>query len=487
MSMTPIQKQILKQLQVNPNINGIQIAVLIDDHRTVASRTKGLYERYKATEEGLPILNRKMPNAQKINSKINNDFFSEIIDTKVGYMSSISYALDKNEYLVDGQTESPEYTRHTQALSKFSLRNNLTDLDAELIKMVSICGHAGREIYIDKEGNERIVNLNAWETIFLTNGVGEVEFALRYYKVVNLGNLMTSIDDTYVTRVEVYDNANVTYFVEDIDHEGNSVYILDMSVPVNPSLHVFDYTPITKVVNNEEELGDAEKVLELIDAYDRAISDINSEIEQFRLAYMYFKGEEPDEEMIESAKQTGGYYVGENGEVGFITKSIDDAVVEHHLDRIEQNILRFAKHINFNDEAFGGNLSGVAMRYKLFALESKSKILETKITTALRNQFKIVSSAWAKKSIKVDYLNVYYTFSRNIPVNLLDEADTSSKLKGLVSERTRLSLLSFVDDVEYELEQIAQDSEASVNLLDAVDANNEFNINDVSGETVGGA
>lgn len=468
MAMTPVQNRVLRQLRVNPVITSSQIKALINDHKPIASKTKSLYERYKATTEGVPIFTRTMPNSQKINSKLNNDFFSEIVDTKVGYMSKISYDLDKNEYTTEEDQIIPDYDKHTNVLSKFTLRNNLTDLDTELIKMVSICGHAGREIYIDKEGNERLVNLNAWETIFLTNGQGEVEFALRYYPLVN-------DEGDNVTKVEYYTNKAITYFVEAKGDNGEINYVLDTSVEVNPLIHVFDYTPIIKVVNNEEELGDADKVLALIDAYDRAISDVNSEIEQFRLAYMYFKGEEPTPEMIESAKQTGGYYVGENGEVGFITKSIDDAVVEHHLDRIEQNILRFAKHINFNDEAFGGNLSGVAMRYKLFALESKSKILETKLTTAIRNQFKIVSSAWQKKFIKLDYLNIFAVFTRNIPVNLADEADTSAKLKGLVSERTRLSQLSFVDDVEYELKQMEQDQELMVDVLSTVDANEEFN------------
>lgn len=475
--MTPVQKNVLERLRNGQNISSNLIKLLIEDHRETSERTSGLYERYKATRKGVPIYNRRMPNEQKINNKLNNDFFSEIIDTKVGYMSNISYGLDKNEYDLDSDSNKL-YDKHYKTIHNFKLRNNLTDLDAELIKMVSITGHAGREIYIDKEGYERVVNLPAWETIFLTNGHGEVEYALRYYKVATLNKEK----DKYNTKVEFYDSDKITYFTEEKDSKGNSVFVLDESVEVNPLPHVFDYCPIIKVVNNEEEIGDGDKVLSLIDAYDRSLSDINSEIEQFRLAYMYFKGDEPDEDMIENAKQTGGYYVGEDGEVGFITKSIDDAVVEHHLDRIEANIMRFAKHINFNDDAFGGNLSGVAMRYKLFALESKSSVLETKMETAIRNQFRIVSSAWRKKSVNIDYLNVIQTYNRNIPVNILDEAETSEKLKGQVSERTRLSQLSFVDNVDYEIKQMESDNEAMMNLLETIPPEEEFNVGDQEGD-----
>jgi len=51
-----------------------------------------------------------------------------------------------------------------------------------------------------------------------------------------------------------------------------------------PKEHMFDYVPVIEFPNNEERLGDAEKVLRPHRwAYDRTMSDVNSEIEQFRL------------------------------------------------------------------------------------------------------------------------------------------------------------------------------------------------------------
>ncbi|HBC30996.1 MAG TPA: phage portal protein, partial [Clostridiales bacterium] len=43
-------------------------------------------------------------------------------------------------------------------------------------------------------------------------------------------------------------------------------------------------------------------------------------------------------------------------------------------------------------------------------------------------------------------------------------ADSTGKLKGMVSEKTRLSLLSFVDDVEWEIEEMERDSEGMIVL-----------------------
>lgn len=67
------------------------------------------------------------------------------------------------------------------------------------------------------------------------------------------------------------------------------------------------------------------------------------------------------------------------------------------MNRLEENILRFAKSVNFSDESFGGNVTGVAMKFKLMALENKCITMERKMTAALRYQYKLIFSAWATK------------------------------------------------------------------------------------------
>lgn len=137
-------------------------------------------------------------------------------------------------------------------------------------------------------------------------------------------------------------------------------------------------------------------------------------------------------------------------------------MIENHLNRLEENILRFAKTVNFSDGSFGGTITGVAMRYKLMALEHKAITMERKMTAAFRYQYKILCSAWDKKILadKNGYLKLWFQFKRNLPVNILEEAQASAQLKGQVSEETRLALLSFVDDVRFELERMAAERDA---------------------------
>jgi hypothetical protein len=46
-----------------------------------------------------------------------------------------------------------------------------------------------------------------------------------------------------------------------------------------------------------------------------------------------------------------------------------------------------------SDESFGGNVTGVAMKYKLMVLENKCITMERKISSTLRYQFKVLYSA----------------------------------------------------------------------------------------------
>jgi len=417
---------------------------LIKDHAPDRERMIGLYERYKASRYGVPVLTRQFEDRNKVNNKLDNDYFGEIVDTKVGYFAGepISYMLDK---------EAENHDRNAEIIKQFRERNNIPDLDAETTKMAAICGYGARLCYIDRGGQVKVMNVDPWEAI------------LRYYKVKvkETGSVRTGQRGTKEYserwRVEGYDDTYVTFWIE----TGKGEFMQDAEPQ---RAHLFDGVPLIGFPNNEEHQGDAEKVLNLIDGYDNTLSDVNSEIEQFRLAYMAFYGYEPDEETLRKAKRTGAFGLGEEGKIEFITKQMQDTVIENHLDRIEKNIYRFAKTPNFTDEAFAGSQSGEARKFKMLPFENKCITTERKFKAALRQMFKVISTAWAKKGIAVDYTQIDMQFTRNFPLDILYESEATMNLKGLVSEKTRLSMLSFIEDPEAEKEAMDEDMEGMVDL-----------------------
>ena len=87
---------------------------------------------------------------------------------------------------------------------------------------------------------------------------------------------------------------------------------------------------------------------------------------------------------------------------------------------------------------------------------------------ALRQLYKVLCSAWAKKGINIDYTDIWFQFKRNFPLDIQTEALSTALLRGHVSEQTRLSLLSFIDDPEYEIELMRKEAEEAFNVnLDA--------------------
>ena len=447
---------------------GVQLQIIEDairDHGILRARALNRFGRYKQSKNETPIMNREFEGeaAKKINNKLANDYFGEIVDTKVGYMFGIpvTVAYDK---------KASGHKNVMETIERFEKVNNFDDFNAEQGKFSSICGYDAAICYFDKEGQERVKRVNPWEAIIISKTeITEPEYGILYYGTWE-----------EKARIEVYTATHKIIF------EGESFGLTDL-VEIENKPHGYQHCPLFGVPNNAELQGDGDKVFSLIDGFDRALSDMNNEIEQFRLAYLLFIGYAPDEETIQNMIKTGALFVpssADGEDIRWLIKDLNPAYIDSHLDRLEANITRFAKHVNFTDAAFGGDITGPAMRYKLFALETKSKYFERKHEAALRYMFKVIGSAWNVKAIPFDHTMIDIKYTRNIPVNLLDEAQTATALSGITSKETALSTLSVVPDVEKELELIAKEREEMINLDDPNllmdNQNNDPNANDAN-------
>ena len=422
------------------------ITDLIREHKPRATKMKAMYDRYKAEE--LPIQHREFKDPTKINNKINNDYRGEIINTESGYVHGVPIV-----YQVEGRhyTEE-ELLEKNLFLDYFEQINYFPDIDYEVGKMASICGYGARLIYIDKEGLERVINIDPWEVIFIENpSTKETEYAMRYYPFEIVKDEKTR---TTTTKVEWYDDEKVTFYIKGED----GTYILDNTEPINPLYHTFDYVPMVKFKNNDEELGSFEKVEELIDGYDRLISDAQNEMEEFRQAYMKFIGASVDKETILEARASGAFNMPDGGDIGFITKDINDQFLENHKKTLNDNIYKFSQTVDMGDEKFSGGVeSGESRKWKLLSLENKAITKERKFIRALQEQFKIISSSWKKKNIDIPYTDITFTFTRNIPIDMLYYADITQKLKGLISDETLFANIPFINDPQLEIEKMKPD------------------------------
>lgn len=442
--------------------NGITpelLSRIIKKHLPNARYNKKLYERYQVIASGVPIFSRQ-PRFQEgndvINNTVNNDFFSEIIDFKVGYFAGVPVAYSysdtkeaKEDTAGNGATiaEAEEARdRASKALSDFVTRNNMFDVDMETTKYASICGYSGRLMYHDIDGNERVMPVAPFETIILseTDEVAEPTYAVRYYNEKN-------IDGEEYMVAEFYDESTIRFFKGSV---GSLV-----EEPEKEKLNLYGYCPLQGIANNKELLGDAEKVLELIDAYDRAVSDSSNEVESFANAYMVFENIQISDDEMRKAQVSGSIQFRSSsnaaGKVYFLTKDNNGTFVENHLKRVQENIYKFSKTPNLSDSAFGTS-SGVALKFKLTGLESKCGMFQAKCITANNYMFKLWGYAMSKKQIKVDPLQCVCEFKRNFPLDLLSEAQAAQAMIAAgIPKRIAFQLaFSAIDDIDYVMQLI---------------------------------
>ena len=449
--------------------NGITTELLhkiLTKHAMNRAYNERLYQRYITVTEGVDIFERKPrfeEDTTAINNKVNNDFFGEIIDFKVGYFAGkpISYGYSKTDEAEETTGGKEAVEKATKAITDFTTRNNMFGVDMDITKFASIYGYAGRLFYVDKETHERVMAVHGYETIILSDtSISEPEYAIRYFKETDINGVERWV-------VEFYDNKYI------YTYEG-AWQSLEL---VKTEEHLFDYCPLQGVANNKECMGDAERVLALIDAYDRAVSDNANEIESFAHAYMVFR-QRIDPQEREMAQKSGSFEVPNVGNsdkdpIYWLTKNINDGYTEHHLDRLEDNIYRFSKTPNLGDETFG-SASGVSLKFKLHGLEVKCAQFQAKMMDAAQYMWKLLASAWGKKGIKVDPLQCVESYGRNFPLDSEANARTAQALiaAGVPEEIAWDIAIPEIDDIDYVIELKKQKQEEAVSLFEEVEKDN---------------
>ena len=113
---------------------------------------------------------------------------------------------------------------------------------------------------------------------------------------------------------------------------------------------------------------------------------------------------------------------------------------------LERDIHKFAMVPDLSDENFSGNLSGVAIKYKLLGLEQLTRMKERYFREALRQRLLIYCHFLALKGLRVpDPAAVRMLFRRALPVDMLETAQMVKTLDGMVDADILRSQLPFIE------------------------------------------
>lgn len=438
------------RVQPNTDITGELVTKVITKFKKAyLPRLQRLNSYYQAQNDIL----RRVLAPEKPNNKIAHGFARYITNMATGY------------FMGEGIRYEAEQQEHQDDLGAVLEGNYTKDVNFEVAKEMSKRGISFELLYINEKGQVKFRKFSAEEIIpVYSMSVGEfLEFAVRIWEEEDL------LSGRVTGYAEAYSKEEVILYRQ--EQQGEKY------VELSRQRHFFQDVPVIVYWNNEDQKGDYEDVLTLIDAYDKAQSDSANDFEYFTDAYLVLVGaggglvkeDGSEEDAIKTLKQERVLLLDEKGQAQWLIKEINDTAVENFKNRVREDIFFLAQVPALTDESFAGNLSGVAIRYKLVGLEQLAVIKENKFMAAQKKKIKLITQFInTKRNRSYDPDKVQVIFDRNMIQNLEELAKVAAELEGIVSRETQLRVLPIVEDVKEELQRIKKEreEEESVGTID---------------------
>lgn len=303
--------------------------------------------------------------------------------------------------------------------------------------------------YIDEYGKQRFRLLDSRDCIplYYNDLDNDLAAVIRWYAV----NTFSAMPDFIV---ELYtQSATFTYRS---DNSLSSFHLVD------DKPNFFSMVPISVFRLNEQETSIFEPIMGLQDAYNTLLSSEVDDWEAFCDSYLALTGFDADEETIKTMKENRVLIIPDGGEAHYLEKNPSNQQIASMLENIEQKIHKISACPDFSSEAFGTS-SGIAMRMKLLGFENAAGNIEKTMVKVLQRRIELICSILSLSSDDA-WRDIQIQFTRNLPVDASEIIAEINGLRGLVSDKTLLSQVPFVQDVDTELDEVKAQKEANVAL-----------------------
>jgi SPP1 family phage portal protein len=380
----------------------------------------------------------------KPDNRLSVNFTKYIVDTFSGYFNGIPIKKTHKDKEI------------LKKIQEFDNLNDMEDEESELAKMACIYGRAFELLYQDEDTQTNVIYNNPENMFMVYDDTIKQEplFAVRY-----------GYDDDFKLYGEVYTKDTIYAL------NGTPGFYNMTEQSPNP----FDDLPVVEFYFNEERMSIFESVVSLVNAYNKAISEKANDVDYFSDQYLAFMGAEIDEEDAKNIRDNRliNYYdKNQNNQSGsaskvdvkFLEKPDSDSQTENLLDRLTKLIFQTTMVANISDESFG-SASGVALAYKLQAMSNLALSFQRKFQSSLNSRYKLYCELSTNVSNKGAWKDIEYTFTRNEPKDIKEQAETANILMGITSQETALSVISVIPDVQTEMEKIKKEK-SSIPIFD---------------------
>lgn len=407
----------------------------IKQHQGTLARLNKLSDYYDGKQD---ISNRTFGNPNIPNHKIVANHAKYIVDIATGFLvgNPIAYSGSQVEKILD------EYSRM-----------DIISHDTELEKDLSVFGIGYELMYLApvNEGDTeiRIKSIDPRGIFVVTDDTVDKNplFGVHYQQRFKLdGSLNYYLINVY-TEDKIF-----TYHAKGLSKGQMTLF--------EESEHYFGAVPVVEYRNNEERQGDFEQQISQFDAYNLLQSDRINESEQRVNSILFIKGFTLGEDNLthDSIIET----TEKDSDLKWLIKEIKEADNEVLRKSLLDDIHKFSYIPSMTDEHFAGNVSGEAMKYKLFGLLQLLSIKTRYMSKSLRKRLELMRNILNTKGSNIDISDVKITFKPNLPINTNDLASIINQLKGILPLETLIGWLPDIDDPAEQLQKLEEEQSKSI-------------------------
>lgn len=377
---------------------------------------------------------------ERSNIKVNTNYVKKFIKEEVSYTVGNDITYESKSDNNDIVNDIEYYTTHWDELH-----------DTDLMKYLLVFTKVYELYYLNENDNADFCSkiIKPTDGYAYTDNSGKVLFFIHAFK---------NDFDTVTQYIDIYTDSYIYHY----DSKFTEI--------ASPTENIFGEVPVSVGKLTLEEYHDSlyKDIKGLQDAFETNFSDIGNEISDFRSAYLVFTGCEMDETLLPSMKKLGVLNAKDkDSAIQWLIKNINDTFIQNTLDRYVDTMYQISCHINHN-EGMVSNLSGIALRSRLIALENKCELEEKAHKNIVKNRNRFLCMYLnLKKNKNYDYKDINALYTPNIPMDDLGTAQMLAQVpEGIISKDTARGRFSFINNKVTEAAKVKKEQDAEIPEID---------------------
>lgn len=353
---------------------------------------------------------------------------------------------------VQYQTEDA-YTKVLDRVLEEYKEQTISNLDKQIGYSLSKYGVAYEFVYlVENEVRSTVIDprnvIVAYDDTVMHNKL----FAITFRQQDSQEQVNADVDTNGFTDITVYTPKEVITYNDKLQ-------------PVDRVDNKLKQIPIIEYFNNDEEEGDFEQVITLIDAYNKLQSSRVTDKDQLVDAILALYGAELTPEQIDQLRRERVLSMPADSKAEYLIKALNEGEVEILRKALKEDIHQISMTPNFTDEQFASNLSGVALSFKLFPFEINIKDKKPHMEKGLKERFALYNNYVniLEQTGILPLHRIEVVFNTRLPRNDMETSQMITNLEDIIDKKTLISQLSFVKDPAKTLEAKEEEDKASAN------------------------